>query len=119
MGVDEDGTKVHAVTAFNQARVQRELDLGRATLTAPLVGLTCQMASGVPGEVEQQVLDLEEVHPADFRVRELPEIASDGRGGGILQPVRDLPSPGPDRRPRVRLRARQGKLRDGSCCASS
>jgi tRNA pseudouridine13 synthase len=90
MGIDDDGVRVHPVSAFNQARVQRELDLGRATLTAPLIGLTSPMATGEPGEVEQEVLDEHGVHPADFRVRELPEMASDGRRRGILQPVRDL-----------------------------
>jgi tRNA pseudouridine13 synthase len=90
MGIDDDGVKVHAVTDFNLARVQRELDVGRATLTAPLVGLASPLASGASGEIEQKVLDEEGVHPADFRVRELPEMASDGRRRGILQPVRDL-----------------------------
>lgn len=90
MGIDDDGVRTHPVTAFNQARVQRELDLGRATLTAPLVGLTSPLATGVPGEIEQAVLDAHRVEPADFRVRELPEMASDGRRRGILQPVRDL-----------------------------
>lgn len=90
MGIDDDGVKVHKVSAFNQARVQREIDLGRATLTAPLVGLTTPLAAGEPGEVEQQVLDALRVEPADFRVREIPEVASDGRRRGILQPVRGL-----------------------------
>jgi tRNA pseudouridine13 synthase len=90
MGVDEDGTRAHKVTAANQARVQRELDLGRATLTAPLPGLECPMADEAPGEVEWAVLDSLGVDPADFRVRELPEMASDGRRRGILQPVRGL-----------------------------
>lgn len=90
MGLDDDGVRVHPVSEFNQARVQRELDLGRATLTAPLVGLASPLATGEPGEVEQAVLDAHGVDPADFRVRELPEIASDGRRRGILQPVRGL-----------------------------
>jgi tRNA pseudouridine13 synthase len=90
MGVDEDGTKTHRVTAANQARVQNELDRGRATLTAPLVGLSHEEAEGDIGELESQVLLRLEVDPQDFRVRELPEVASEGRRRGILQPVRDL-----------------------------
>ncbi|MEA3165344.1 MAG: tRNA pseudouridine13 synthase, partial [Thermoplasmata archaeon] len=90
MGIDDDGVRVHKVSAFNQSRVQRELDLGRSTLTAPLIGLTTPLATGEPGEVEQQVLDALRIEPADFRVRELPEVASDGRRRGILQPVRGL-----------------------------
>jgi len=90
MGIDEDGTHTHLVTATNRERVQRELDKGRAALTAPLLGLTVPLAEGVPGEIEQEVLDAQQAHPADFRVRELPEMASDGRRRGILQPVRGL-----------------------------
>ncbi|MEA3191600.1 MAG: tRNA pseudouridine13 synthase [Thermoplasmata archaeon] len=90
MGMDEDGVATHLVTERSRPRVQKELDLGRATLTAPLVGMTVPLAEGVPGEIEQEVLDAHGVHPFDFRVRELPEVASEGRRRGILQPVRDL-----------------------------
>ncbi len=90
MGVDDDGVRSALVTATSRERVQRELDLGRATLTAALPGLTAPLAEGEPGEVERDVLDSLGVELADFRVRELPEVASDGRRRGILQPVRDL-----------------------------
>jgi tRNA pseudouridine13 synthase len=90
MGTDEDGTHTHLVTSVNRERVQRELDKGRATLTAPLVGYACPFADGIPGEVEHEVLDAHGVHPAEFRIREIPELASVGRRRGILQPVRDL-----------------------------
>ncbi len=90
MGIDEDGTRTHLVTDVNRDRVQRELAKGRATLTAPLIGLSAAMAQGVPGEIEQEILDQEGVHPADFRVSALPEVASEGRRRGILQTVRSL-----------------------------
>ncbi|HUR61727.1 MAG TPA: tRNA pseudouridine(13) synthase TruD [Candidatus Thermoplasmatota archaeon] len=90
MGMDEEGTKTHLVTATNRARVQRELDLGRATLTAVLPGLVAPLAEGAMGEIEQEVLDLHGVDLAGFRVREMPEVASEGRRRGILQPVRGL-----------------------------
>lgn len=90
MGVAEDGTRTHLVTAFNQLRIQREIDRGRATLTAPLVGLDCPLAEGEPGRIERQVLASHGVDPRSFRIRELPEVASGGRRRGILQPVQDL-----------------------------
>jgi tRNA pseudouridine13 synthase len=90
MGVDDDGVRVHKVSAVNRAKVQRELDLGRATLTAPLVGLSSPLATGAPGEIEEAILLANEVQSQDFRVRELPEVASEGRRRGILQPVRGL-----------------------------
>jgi tRNA pseudouridine13 synthase len=90
MGIDHEGTHTHLVTDLNRERVQRELDLGRAVLTAPLVGLESPLAEGRPGEVERAVLAEHGVDPRDFRVRELPEVHSGGRRRGILQPVRDL-----------------------------
>jgi len=90
MGMDEEGTKTHLVTAMNRARVQKELDLGRAALTALLPGLTAPLAQGAMGEIEQEVLDDHGIDLAGFRVREMPEVASDGRRRGILQPVRGL-----------------------------
>jgi tRNA pseudouridine13 synthase len=90
MGIDDDGVRVHKVSAANQAKVQRELELGRATLTAPLLGLTSPLATGLPGEVEESVLAANGMEAQDFRVRELPELASDGRRRSILQPVRGL-----------------------------
>ncbi|MEA3143837.1 MAG: tRNA pseudouridine13 synthase [Thermoplasmata archaeon] len=90
MGMDEEGIRTHLVTAANRARVQKELDLGRATLTALLPGMAAPLAEGEPGQIEQDVLDDHNVDLADFRIRELPELASDGRRRGILQPVRGL-----------------------------
>jgi tRNA pseudouridine13 synthase len=90
MGMDEEGLRTHLVTAVNQPRVQRELDLGRATLTALLPGLEAPLAGGEPGQIEQEVLDALGIDLAGFRVREIPELASPGRRRGILQPVRGL-----------------------------
>ncbi len=90
MGVDDEGTKTHIVTPTNQARIQSQVDLGRAVVTAMLPGLTAPLAEGAMGQIEQDVLDDWDVDLADFRVRELPEAASAGRRRGILQPVRGL-----------------------------
>ncbi len=90
MGVEEDGTHAHAVTEWNRERVQSEVDRGRATPTVPLFGLASPLADGEPGRLERQVMSENDVTLRDFRVRELPEVASDGRRRGVLQPVRDL-----------------------------
>lgn len=90
MGVGDDGTRTHLVDGRNQARVQEELDRGRAVLTAPLVGTGTEMAAGEPGEVEARTLAELGIEPESFRCRELPELASTGRRRGILQPVSEL-----------------------------
>lgn len=90
MGVEEDGTVTHTVDAPNQARVQRELDLGRAVLTAPLVGYGYRPIGGAPGEVEAKVIEALHIDPEAFKCPELPQVASDGRRRGVLQPVQDF-----------------------------
>ncbi len=90
MGSSDDGTRTHLVTAANLERVQRELDLGRAVLTAPLLGTDIPLAEGAPGELEARVLAEDGIEPRDYRVSQLPEVASQGRRRGLLQPVQDL-----------------------------
>lgn len=86
----DDGTRTVLVTAWNRPRVQREIDAGRAAVTAPLVGTATPLAEDAPGEAERAVLAGHGVEPAAFRCRELPEVASEGRRRAVLEPVRDL-----------------------------
>ena len=90
MGIEDDGTHTVPVTAANQQRVQAELDAGRAVLTAPLPGMDTPVAAGEPGAIEAATLERLGMEPRDFRCRELPGAASEGRRRGILQHVRDL-----------------------------
>lgn len=90
MALDDDGRSTVLVTERNQARVQKELDMGRAVLTAPLIGMDVPLADGEPGAIERRVLDDAGIDTAAFRCRELPEVASDGLRRGILMPVDDL-----------------------------
>lgn len=88
MAEGDDGTRTVPVTASNQARVQRELDLGRASATAPLPGLDVPAAEGEPGEIEARTLG--DLDVSLFRCRELPEFASQGRRRAVRQPVQEL-----------------------------
>lgn len=108
MGVDDEGTTTHVVTAYNRARVQQELDRGRAVLTAALTGLTTPLAEGVQGDIETEVLDAHGVHPTDFRVREMPELASPGRRRAILQRVTGLQTEFVDGDPVLRFQLGKG-----------
>ncbi|MGB1698082.1 MAG: tRNA pseudouridine(13) synthase TruD [Thermoplasmatota archaeon] len=90
MAMEEDGSKTTLVTPANQARVQREIDAGRATLTAPLLGMHTEMADGTPGEIERSIVDKYGVKADLFACREMPSVASQGLRRGILQRVDDL-----------------------------
>lgn len=90
MAMDDDGTRTVPVTAANIGRVQQELDRQRAQLTAPLIGLDTQMAEGAMGDIEAAALEEWAIDTRDFRVREMPEFASQGRRRAIHMPARDL-----------------------------
>ncbi len=90
MSASDDGTRTHLVSAANRERVQRELDLRRAVLTAPLPGTDIPLAEAEPGEVERRVLAADGIEPRDYRVSALPEVASQGRRRGLMQGVQDL-----------------------------
>lgn len=90
MAADDDGTTTHLVTPHNQARIQDEMDRGRAVVTGILPGLDVPPADGEPGAIEAKVLEEMAIEPRDFRCREMPDVASPGRRRGLLQHVADL-----------------------------
>lgn len=90
MAMEEDGSHTILVTEVNQARVQREIDAGRATVTAPLLGMDSELASGEPGAIEAAIMAEYDVDLRKFNCRELPVVASKGLRRGILQRVDDL-----------------------------
>ncbi len=90
MAREDDGTQTTLVTAFNQARVQEELDAGRAVVTGLLPGLDTPLSEGTPGDIEREVLDRFEVDLRAFRCSQMPDVASQGRRRGLLQHVDDL-----------------------------
>ncbi len=90
MAFEDDGLRTHLVTAANQARVQAEIDAGRASPTIILPGMDVPMAEGEAGEIERRVLAQYGVHPRDFRAYAMPHLASAGRRRCALQRVEDL-----------------------------
>jgi tRNA pseudouridine13 synthase len=71
-----DTDRTQRVTEDRLATVERHCERGRAFVTAPLVGTETELADGVPGEIEREVLAEVGVAPGDF---DLPgEFDSDG-----------------------------------------
>ncbi len=90
MAFVDDGMRTHLVTPANQARVQAEIDAGRASPTILLPGMDVPLAEGRPGEIEREVLQKYGVNPRDFRAYNMPSLASAGRRRCALQRVDDL-----------------------------
>lgn len=78
------------VTAARLEKVNRQMAKGRAVVTGPLYGVDTDLAEGVPGEIEQAVLDAAGVRAEMFHVDVLPEAASKGLRRALLTPAREF-----------------------------
>ena len=64
-----DSSKTEKVTAGTVAAMNRLIKRNRAFITAPLPGYDTEFASGIPGEIEQEVLEELKVPLAGFQYR--------------------------------------------------
>lgn len=79
-----DSSKTEKVTAETVNAMNRLIKRKRAFITAPLPGYDTEFASGVPGEIEQAVLEELKVPLQSFNIEEIPEMSSKGTRREIL-----------------------------------
>ena len=82
-----DSSKTEKVVAGTVNAMNRLIKRNRAFITAPLPGYNTEFASGVPGEIEQEVLDELKVPLQGFNIEEIPEMSSKGTRREILLQV--------------------------------
>jgi len=82
-----DPTRLQLVTDETLDGVNNLLRRGRAFITAPLIGYATQLSDGVPGEIEQSVIDEAGLDVEGFKMDILPELASKGLRREIIIPV--------------------------------
>lgn len=82
-----DVHRVQRVDEQNLEGINRLMQRQRAFVTAPLFGYDMPLASGVPGEIEREVLGEEGVGLEDFRVGVMPAYASKGLRREVLMGV--------------------------------
>ena len=82
-----DSSKTEKVVAGTVNAMNRLIKRNRAFITAPLPGYNTEFASGVPGEIEQEVLDELKVPLQGFNTEEIPEMSSKGTRREILLQV--------------------------------
>ncbi|MGQ0536100.1 MAG: tRNA pseudouridine(13) synthase TruD [Methanobacteriota archaeon] len=78
------------VSEANRAKANREIQRGRAAVTACVFGSDAPYASGVPGEIEREVVAADRLAAADFEIGELPEASSHGTRREVLTPLFDF-----------------------------
>ena len=77
-----DSSKTEKVTAETVTAMNRLIKRNRAFITAPLPGYNTEFASGIPGEIEQEVLQELKVPLEGFNIEEIPEMSSKGTPQG-------------------------------------
>jgi tRNA pseudouridine13 synthase len=82
-----DSSKTESVTANTVAAMNRLIKRNRAFITAPLPGYNTEFASGIPGEIEQEILKELKVPLEGFNIEEIPEMSSKGIRREILLQV--------------------------------
>ncbi len=79
-----DTSKTQRVNAVNLDGMNNLIKRGRAFVTAPLFGYDTEMATGIPGELESAIIDELKLKPEDFRLENVPAMASRGQRREIL-----------------------------------
>ncbi len=82
-----DSSKTEKVTAETVAAMNRLIKRNRAFITAPLPGHSTEFASGIPGEIEQEVLQELSVPLKGFNIEKIPEMSSKGMRREVLLQV--------------------------------
>lgn len=82
-----DSSKTEKVMADTVTAMNRLLKKKRAFITAPLPGYATEFASGLPGEIEQEVLEEFNVPLNGFNIEKIPEMSSKGTRREILLQV--------------------------------
>jgi tRNA pseudouridine13 synthase len=82
-----DTDKVENVTEAKLAGINRLIRRGRAFVTAPIFGAESELAEGVEGEFEHNVLEDEGVELTNFYLEKLPELSSKGTRRPVLVPI--------------------------------
>jgi tRNA pseudouridine13 synthase len=82
-----DSSKTEQVIGETIDAMTRLIKRKRAFITAPLPGYKTEFASGIPGEIEQEVIQELKVPLKGFNVEEVPEMSSKGTRREILMQV--------------------------------
>lgn len=81
-----DTSRLQKVTGENLSGINNLAKRGRVFVTAPLVGYGTALAAGQPGEIERAVLGELGVDTSGFKIKELPELSSEGKRREIVMP---------------------------------
>jgi len=82
-----DPTRMQNVDNDTLDGINNLLRRGRAFVTGPIIGYETPMSGGLPGDIEQAVIEEEQVDIEGFRMPTVPELASKGLRREIIIPI--------------------------------
>lgn len=77
-------------TERNLEKIKRKVEEGKAFISGAVYGSQTDLATGIQGEIEREVLSSENVHAEDFIVPELPVVSSKGIRREFVAPFKDF-----------------------------
>jgi len=83
-------TMYKIVKTENHAEVNEAIKAGRMLLALPLIGFKQKPSQGVQGEIERQILEEEGIAPANFKIKDMPEISPKGELRAALTPLNNF-----------------------------
>jgi len=83
-------TNFMRVTAQSRSSVQEALNEGRMHIAIPLIGFEQAYSEGAQGEIEREILEIEDAAPQDFYISRMPEISAPGGLRTVLAPIVNL-----------------------------
>ena len=85
-----DQRKVIEVTEFNQKKLSKRCEEGKAWVVGLLPGLKSEFTKGIQGDIERKIMDEEGLKFDTFRIKEMPELTSLGMYRPLSQKPNDL-----------------------------
>ncbi len=85
-----DRKRIIPVNGKNIRKIQRRIHEGKAFITAPAIGTEVELAGGVQGEIEREVLAEGRVERKNFNITDISRISSKGIRREIVAPVKNF-----------------------------
>ncbi len=94
VSIERSGLPVSAMRRMASAEMLAEINeavkAGRMSLALPLVGFKQRNSEGCQGKIEKQVLQEEQINPANFQIDAMPETSLRGELRAAVAPLNDF-----------------------------
>lgn len=75
------------ITKQPSQNIQEKVKKGEMCIAVPIIGFRQRTSNGIQGEIEREILELENITPENFYVPSMPEISAPGGLRTVLTPI--------------------------------